>query len=63
MTHDERVHNHMYETCDGIAEHAERIASLEELVLDMWGWLTARTMGGATLHDLSGRMRDLGVEP
>ena len=26
----------MYETLEGIAEHAERIASLEELVLDMY---------------------------
>ena len=36
MTHDERVYHHMYETNEGIAEHAERIASLEELVRDMW---------------------------
>lgn len=35
MTHDERVYHHMYETNEGIAEHAERIASLEELVRDM----------------------------
>ena len=36
MTHDERVHHHMYETLEGIAEQSERIASLEELALDMW---------------------------
>lgn len=28
----ERVHHHMYDTCEGIAEHAERIVALEELV-------------------------------
>lgn len=39
MTHDERVYHHMYETCEGIGEHAERIARLEELVLDLWGEL------------------------
>lgn len=38
-----RIHHHMYETCEGIAEHAERIVRLEEeneklreLVRDMW---------------------------
>lgn len=36
MTHNERVRHHLYETNEGILEHAERIASLEELVLDMW---------------------------
>lgn len=36
MTHEERVRHHMYETLEGIAEQSERIASLEELVLDMW---------------------------
>ena len=33
MTDEERkarVHYHMYETCEGIAEHAERIVRLEE---------------------------------
>lgn len=29
----ERIHHHMYETNEGIREHAERIAKLEELVL------------------------------
>ena len=33
MTHDERVRHHLYETNEGILEHAERIAALEELVL------------------------------
>ena len=27
----QRIHHHMYETCEGIAEHAERIVALEEL--------------------------------
>ena len=36
MTHDERVRHHLYETLEGITEHAERIASLEELVLDLY---------------------------
>lgn len=36
MTHEERVYHHLYETMEGIAEQSERIASLEELVLDMW---------------------------
>lgn len=31
-----RLHYHMYETCEGIREHAERIVALEELVADMW---------------------------
>ena len=35
MNHDERVRHHMYETCEGIAEHAERIVSLEELVQEL----------------------------
>lgn len=42
MTHDERVYHHEMETCEGIHEHAKRIASLEELVIDMWkvtSWL------------------------
>ncbi len=32
----QRIHHHMYETCEGIAEHAERIVALEELCADMW---------------------------
>jgi len=39
MTDEERkarIHHHMYETCEGIAEHAERIVKLEELCTDMW---------------------------
>lgn len=29
-----RLRHHMYETCEGIAEHVERIVALEELVAD-----------------------------
>lgn len=36
MTHEERVYHHLYETMEGIAEQSERIASLEELVLDLY---------------------------
>ena len=39
MTHDERVFYHTYTTCEGIAEHAERIVRLEELVRDLFGEL------------------------
>ena len=37
-------------------------AKLRELCADMWGWLTARTVSGAALHDISGRMHELGIE-
>jgi len=33
MTHEDRVWHHEMETLEGIHEHAERIASLEELAL------------------------------
>ena len=41
MTHEERVRHHMYETMEGIAEQSERIASLEELTLDMHACIEA----------------------
>ena len=31
-----RLHHHMYETCEGIAEHAERIVRLEEVIAEMY---------------------------
>ena len=31
----ERIHHHLYETCEGIREHAERIVRLEELISDI----------------------------
>ena len=66
MTHDERVYHHMYETNEGIAEHAERIASLEELVRDVWHLFTEH--GAVHPCDLPvvdavrDRMRELEVE-
>jgi len=66
VTHDERVYHHMYETNEGIAEHAERIASLEELVRDVWHLFTEH--GAVHPCDLPvvdavrDRMRELEVE-
>ncbi len=49
--------------CSGVEPYQRaREKQLEELVRNMWGWLIARTVGGATLYDLSGRMRELGIE-
>ena len=67
MTHEERVRHHMYETCEGIAEQSERIASLEELVLDMWlhsYCSIAKTRDDDERHieDVIDRMRELGIE-
>ena len=68
MTHEERVHYHMYETLEGIAEHAERIARLEELAEDLWqelvmAGLEANCAGGAYSlpEGLKDEMRELGV--
>lgn len=61
MTHEERVRHHMYETCEGIAEQSERIASLEELVLDMVEW--AYIDSSCDLQEqFADRMRELGVD-
>ena len=35
---------------------------LHVLVGHMWGWLNAPSVGGSTLHDISGQMRELGIE-
>ena len=32
----ERLHWHMYDSCEGIREHAERIVALEELVGELY---------------------------
>ena len=65
MTHEERVRHHMYETLEGIAEQSERIASLEELVLDMHETIEERnTWWDASAKDskrYADRMRELGV--
>lgn len=66
MTHEERVRHHMYDTLEGIAEQSERIASLEELVLDMWhllfDWLFKNhEVPWKELEAVHDRMRELGV--
>ena len=68
MTHEERVYHHEMETCEGIHEHAERIAALEELVLDMWhllfDWLFKNhEVPWKELEAAHDRMAELGVEP
>lgn len=66
MTHEERVRHHLYDTLEGIAEQSERIASLEELVLDMHETIEARnTWWDASAKDskrYADRMRELGVD-
>lgn len=67
-----RLHHHMYETCEGIAEHAERIVDLEELVADMFAFLDgadcARFPAGdvvitqAQVGNFYDRMRELEVD-
>ena len=42
MTHDERVYHHLYVDSKSPLENAERIASLEELVEDMWAFFNGR---------------------
>ena len=61
MTHEERVYHHLYETLEGINEHAERIASLEELVLDMWHVLEYANDGYSENDEFHKRMTKLGV--
>lgn len=75
MTHEERVHHHIYETCEGIQEHAERIVGLEELVADLnraCGAMCERTRcddcvlmtatEGCGLNQLQDRTLALGIE-
>ena len=67
MTHEERVHYHMYDTCEGIAEHAERIVALEELVRDMWlhsycSIAKTREDDEHHIEDVIDRMQKLGIE-
>ena len=65
----QRIHHHMYETCEGIAEHAERIVKLEELVQDMdtciWyaaGWSCEECPPHDTERcDFEHRMDELGI--
>ena len=69
MTHEERVHYHMYESLEGIAEHAERIVALEDLCHDLWqelvmAGLEANCAGGAYSlpEGLKAEMKRLGVD-
>ena len=69
MTHEERVWHHEMETLEGIHEHAERIASLEELVADMWDFFFAVPNEPHTCKEeilfsfkVWKRMRGLGIE-
>ena len=62
----QRIHHHMYTTCEGIAEHAERIVKLEELVQDMRLYLgRSLTMPYiervSALDDIEDRMDELGI--
>lgn len=70
MTHEDRVWHHEMETCEGIHEHAERIASLEELVLDMWDFFCVVPDDEPHFYkeeldfsiEVWKRMRELGIE-
>lgn len=37
-------------------------AKLRELARTLWGWLLMPTVGSATLHDLQGQLKELGIE-
>ena len=63
----QRVHHHMYDTCEGIAEHAERIVALEELVLFSHGCKVNEGDCESCWNDegccpVERRMQELGVE-
>lgn len=63
--HDKRVYHHMYETGEGIAEHAERIAKLEEMCRELMGWVCCLQLGGKLSRNeyikLENRMCELGM--
>lgn len=61
MTHDERVWHHEMETLEGIHEHAERIASLEELCVSLYRFAMSEYPDGTELN-FAERMRELGLE-
>ena len=58
----QRIHHHMYETCEGIAEHAERIVALEEenanLRKERDGWHRV----AKSKQDILDQMRDARAE-
>ncbi len=63
MTHEDRVWHHEMETLEGIHEHAERIASLEELVADMYAVMVedAANCDVTYPEQFDDRMRELEV--
>lgn len=71
MTPDQRakrLHYHLYESLEGITEHAERIVKLEELVHDMWlhsycSIAKTREDDERHIEDVIDRMQELGIEP
>lgn len=71
MTPDQRakrLHYHLYESLEGITEHAERIVKLEELVSDMWlhsycSIAKTREDDERHIEDVIDRMQELGIEP
>jgi hypothetical protein len=65
----ERIRYHLYESNEGIQEHAERIVALEELCLDMWFWCFIHPMDSESeelqmshIDGIRERMRALGIE-
>ena len=61
MTHDERVYYHLYTKAKAPLENAELIASLEELVLDMYEAYYYERPSSAE-REVADRMTELGVE-
>lgn len=63
-----RLHYHMYDTLEGIEDHATRIVDLEELVQDMWpAYCFAQSGYEVYLTDeqdcaIRQRVRELGIE-
>ena len=55
-----RLHFHMYESLEGIQEHAERIVELEELVEDMLTEMRDYDLIGCCRYEK--RARELGIE-
>lgn len=48
MTHEERVWHHEMETCEGIHEHAERIAKMEEFLVELFAEIEPRCLSMST---------------
>ena len=62
-----RIHHHMYETCEGIREHVERIVALEELVTDMYASMDVSCqflvpVPPGTMAHVKNRVVGLGIE-